>query len=62
ILDVLKKHDAKAAFFLVGNYIKTSPHLVKRMAQEGHLVGNHTYTHPDMSEIAEKADFQNYSS
>lgn len=57
ILDVLKKHDAPAAFFLVGNYIQTSPELVKRMAAEGHLVGNHTYTHPDMSEISTKDAF-----
>ncbi len=57
ILDVLKKHDAPAAFFLVGNYIETSPELVKRMVDEGHLVGNHTYTHPDMSEISTKDAF-----
>lgn len=58
ILDTLKKHNAKATFFLVGNYIETSPELVKRMVAEGHLVGNHTYTHPDMSEIATKDDFE----
>lgn len=57
ILDVLKAHDAPAAFFLVGNYIQTSPELVKRMVAEGHLVGNHTYTHPDMSEISTKDAF-----
>lgn len=38
ILDVLKKHNVKATFFLVGNYIETSPDLVKRMVKEGHLV------------------------
>ena len=58
ILDILKKHDAKAAFFLVGNYLQTSPHLVNRMVDEGHLVCNHTYTHPDMSEISTKEAFQ----
>lgn len=58
ILDVLKKHDAKAAFFLVGNYIKTSPELVKRMVAEGHLVGNHTFSHPDMSEISNMEAFR----
>ena len=58
ILDVLKKHDVKAAFFLVGNYIETSPELVKRMAAEGHTVGNHTYTHPDMSAISTKEAFE----
>lgn len=58
ILDVLKKHDAKAAFFLVGNYIETCPDMVKRMVDEGHLVGNHTYTHPDMSEISTEDAFK----
>ena len=58
ILDALKKHSVKATFFVVGNYIETSPDLVKRMVKEGHLVGNHTYHHPDMSSISEKAAFQ----
>ena len=58
ILDVLKKHQVKAAFFLVGNYIETSPDLVKRMVEEGHLVGNHTYTHPDMSSISTIGSFE----
>ncbi|MDF2631897.1 MAG: delta-lactam-biosynthetic de-N-acetylase [Caproiciproducens sp.] len=49
ILDALKKHNVKATFFVVGNYLKTSPDLVKRMLSEGHIVGNHTLTHPDMS-------------
>ena len=57
ILDVLKKHKAPAAFFLVGNYIETSPDLVKRMVNEGHTVGNHTFTHPDMSAITDKESF-----
>ncbi len=57
ILDVLKKHHVKAAFFLVGNYISTSPELVQRMVKEGHIVGNHTFTHPDMSEISTKEPF-----
>ena len=57
ILDVLKKHKVPATFFLVGNYIETSPALVKRMVSEGHVVGNHTYTHPDMSEISTEEEF-----
>lgn len=59
ILDTLKKHEIKAAFFLVGNYLKTSPDLVKRMCEEGHIVGNHTFHHPDMSGIADMQAFQN---
>lgn len=58
ILDALKKHGAPATFFLVGNYLETSPDLVKRMIAEGHNVGNHTYHHPDMSKISTKESFQ----
>lgn len=58
ILDALKKHNAPATFFVVGNYIETSPDLVKRMVAEGHIVGNHTYHHPDMSKISSKEAFQ----
>ncbi|PNV62711.1 delta-lactam-biosynthetic de-N-acetylase [Clostridium sp. chh4-2] len=57
ILDALKKHNAPATFFVVGNYIETSPDLVKRMLAEGHIVGNHTYHHPDMSKISTKEAF-----
>lgn len=59
ILDALKQHGAKAVFFLVGNYFETQPELVKRMVAEGHTIGNHTYSHPDMSKISDKASFQN---
>lgn len=58
ILDALKKHGAPATFFLVGNYLETSPDLVKRMIAEGHNVGNHTYHHPDMSKISTKETFE----
>ena len=57
ILDTLKKHNAPACFFVVGNYLETAPELVKRMAEEGHLVGNHTWHHYDMSKIAEEGRF-----
>ena len=58
ILDALKKHNANAAFFVVGNFISTSPDLIKRMHEEGHTVGNHTYNHPDMSKISTKESFE----
>lgn len=58
ILDVLKQHGVKAAFFLVGNYLEQNPELVKRMAEEGHTVGNHTYHHWDMSKIGDEATFR----
>lgn len=58
ILDALKKHGVKATFFLVGNYFETQLELVKRMAEEGHTIGNHTYSHPDMSKISDIQSFQ----
>lgn len=51
ILEALKKHNAKATFFIVGNYLTTSPDLVKQMVEEGHIIGNHSYHHPDMSQM-----------
>lgn len=42
----------------MGNYLETSPELVKRMVEEGHIVGNHTYHHPDMSKISDKQSFE----
>lgn len=58
ILDALKKHNAPATFFVVGHYLDTAPDLVKRMVEEGHTVGNHTYHHPDMSKISDLSTFQ----
>jgi peptidoglycan-N-acetylmuramic acid deacetylase len=58
ILDALKKHKVQATFFLVGNYIRSCPELVKRMLDEGHQVGNHTYTHPNMSAISSMDAFR----
>ena len=55
ILDALKKHQVKATFFLVGNYFETQPDLVKRMVEEGHTVGNHTYSHVKLSGMAPEA-------
>ena len=57
ILDTLKKHQVSAAFFLVGNYIEKNADLVRRMAAEGHTVGNHTMHHYDMSKLSDKASF-----
>ena len=58
ILDVLKAHNAPAAFFLVGNYIEKNADLVRRMVDEGHIVGNHTMHHYDMSQLGSKEAFQ----
>lgn len=58
ILDALKNHKISATFFVVGTYIESEPGLVKRMVEEGHIVGNHTWHHPDMSQIASIDSFR----
>lgn len=58
ILEALKKHQVPATFFVVGNYLETSPDLVKQMAADGHIVANHTYHHPDMSKISDRSSFE----
>lgn len=57
ILKALKKHHAPATFFVVGNFLQDNPDLIKQMLKEGHTVGNHTFHHPDMSQIASKESF-----
>ena len=57
VLDTLKKHQVRAAFFLVGNYIERNADLVRRMVEEGHIVGNHTMHHYDMSKLSQKETF-----
>lgn len=55
ILDALKAHDAQGTFFVVGHYLESAPELVKRMVEEGHAVGNHTYHHYDIDTLDEAA-------
>ena len=57
ILDVLKKHQVPGAFFLVGHYMEKNADLVRRMVEEGHIVGNHTMHHKDMSQLSDKDAF-----
>lgn len=54
ILDALKKHNAQATFFVVGNFVKDNPDLIKRMVEENHTVGNHTYHHPDVTNMSQE--------
>ncbi len=56
ILDALKEHNVNASFFIVGSYINENPELVMRMVNEGHVVGSHSYSHPNMSKQT-KEDF-----
>ena len=58
LLDGLKERNVRVSFFLLGEKVEQYPELVERMQKEGHLVGNHTYHHPDMSSISDKASFQ----
>lgn len=51
MLDALKKHKAKAVFFVTKHFAKSAADLVKRMKEEGHYVGNHTAWHPDLTEM-----------
>ena len=53
ILDVLKKTNTPAAFFVTGPYVKNEPELIKRMVDEGHIVGNHTVNHPSMPDVGD---------
>lgn len=53
ILDVLNEKKVPAAFFVTGHYVKDQPELIKRMATDGHIVGNHSWNHPDMSKLSE---------
>ncbi len=52
ILDTLAKKQVKAAFFVTLSYIKNNPQLVQRMIDEGHIVGNHSNTHPVFPDIS----------
>jgi len=58
ILDALKKHNAQATFFVVGHFLETAPDIARRMVEDGHTVGNHTYHHPDMSRLSDEASFR----
>ena len=52
ILDVLKEKNVCAAFFVTGDFLDSSPEIIKRMASEGHLVCNHGNTHKDLSNVS----------
>lgn len=54
VLDSLKVEGVKATFFITGHYIDSKPDLVKRMVNEGHIVGNHTMTHPSLPSVSDQ--------
>lgn len=53
ILDVLKKEKVPATFFVTGHYLNSAPDLVKRMVKEGHIIGNHSWSHPDFTQVSD---------
>ncbi len=55
LLDGLKERKVKATFFLLGEEVETYPEIVKRMYEEGHLIGNHTYDHVNLGHLCEGA-------
>jgi peptidoglycan-N-acetylmuramic acid deacetylase len=57
ILNTLKAKKVSATFFVDGNFLKSNQEIVKRMASEGHTIGNHTLNHPDMTKLT---DFEVY--
>lgn len=58
LLDVLKKRNVKATFFLIGKNAENNPQLVRRIYEEGHLIGNHTYSHVEITKISDEEAIQ----
>jgi peptidoglycan/xylan/chitin deacetylase (PgdA/CDA1 family) len=54
VLGSLREHDLKATFFVLGRQVKENPGLLRRIVEEGHTIGNHTYNHADMSYLSQK--------
>ena len=54
ILDALEKTDVKATFFITAHYLNTASDLVKRMIEDGHIVGNHTVNHKDLTTLSDE--------
>lgn len=58
LLDGLKERNVKATFFLIGANAEANPTLVERMVREGHLIGNHTYSHVQLTTISHEAAYR----
>src|SRR5436190_14483181 len=48
LLDVLARHEVRATFFLIGQFVKARPDIARAVVSAGHEIGNHTYTHPSL--------------
>lgn len=58
LLDGLKKRNVKATFFLIGKNAENNPKLVRRIYEEGHLIGNHTYSHVEITKVSDEEAIQ----
>ena len=56
LLDVLARHEVRATFFLIGSSVRQEPRLAREIAAAGHVIGNHTMTHPWLSLQSEGTD------
>ena len=54
LLKGLKKRNVRATFFVIGKNVKANPKLTKRIYEDGHMIGNHTYSHIDRSKVSEE--------
>lgn len=62
LLDTLKKHKAKATFFLLGRKVANRPEMTQRIAAEGHEIGNHTWNHPDLTKLSDNEVYSEITS
>ncbi|MFC5049395.1 polysaccharide deacetylase family protein [Rubritalea spongiae] len=53
LLDILRRRNVKATFYVIGNLVDRYPHIVKRIVDEGHEIGNHTWTHPNLKNLGD---------
>src|ERR1700719_4529684 len=53
LLEILKQRNIKATFFLIGQNVAANPDIVRRILAEGHEVGNHSWTHPQLSKLSD---------
>ncbi len=60
ILDILKEYDVKATFFVLGKFAEAYPDIIIRQWQEGHEIGNHTYSHVDAKRVSKKVLYNEY--
>src|ERR1700744_1190221 len=52
LLDILAAHNVRATFFIVGQFAQAEPALARRIVEEGHLIGNHSWSHPNLAQIS----------